>query len=320
MPRFLLIPLLVSGLLLAQPAVAQSLPPLLQAIKDNELPQVETLLKAGADIKTADSDSDNVLMYAALYSTVDCMQLLLQKGADPNAKNKLGETAILWCTHDLQKTKLLLDHKADVNSKTTTGNTAFLAACVGPSQTEMIRLMLQHGADPLVRNNRKSTSLMQVAQFGDTVAAKLLLGKGVDINAKGPDGFTALHLAIKLENKNMVYWLLRQGADPDAHDDYRATPLGYAVLSNDLVMVKTFIPLTNAINEQDIDSTTALMWATYHEYDNPDIIRALLDAGASVAPKDKKGQTVLDWALKKGNTATVEVLKKAGAVSGKTIK
>jgi ankyrin repeat protein len=55
------------------------------------------------------------------------------------------------------------------------------------------------------------------------------------------------------------------------------------------------------------------MWATYNENDNPRIIQALLDRGALVNLKDKNGATALTWALKKGNTATVELLKKAGA-------
>ena len=73
-------------------------------------------------------------MYAALYSTADCMKLLLKKGANPNAQNKLGETAIMWCSNDLEKTKLLLEYKANLHLRTTDGNTALLGACVGNSQ------------------------------------------------------------------------------------------------------------------------------------------------------------------------------------------
>jgi len=58
---------------------------------------------------------------------------------------------------------------------------------------------------------------------------------------------------------------------------------------------------------------TALMWATYNEHDNPEIIQAFLDKGALVNIKAKDGSTALSWAMKKGNTATVALLKKAGA-------
>jgi ankyrin repeat protein len=55
------------------------------------------------------------------------------------------------------------------------------------------------------------------------------------------------------------------------------------------------------------------MWAAYNEHDNVAIIQALLDKGANVNLKAKDGSTALSWALKKGNTATVALLKKAGA-------
>ena len=58
---------------------------------------------------------------------------------------------------------------------------------------------------------------------------------------------------------------------------------------------------------------TPLMWAVYNEHDNVEIIRALLEKGAEVNVKADDGSTALSWALKKGNTGTVALLKKAGA-------
>ncbi len=311
--RRLFIFILIGGLFAAKSLFAQSLHPLLTAIKNNDVAKVNSLLKDNAVAAANDDDGDNALMYAALYSTVECMEKLLQKGADPNAKNKLGETAILWCSHDIEKTNLLLKYKADVNSKTTDGNTAFLAACVGNNQSEMIKLLLKHGADPNLVNNKKATSLMRVAIYGDTVTARILLDRGVDINAKNNDDETALVVAIRSDNKEMMYWLLKNGADANIKDRYKATPLSYAVIISDMDMVNTLLPVTRGIDEQDIDGMTILMWAVYSEYDNPGIIKALLDNGASLQPKDKKGQTALAWALKKGNTPTVALLKAAGA-------
>jgi ankyrin repeat protein len=288
--------------------------PLLNAIKNNNITEGAALLKNGADISVVDDDSDNVLMYAALYASYDYMKLLLQKGADPNAKNKLRETAIMWCTHDINKTQLLLDHKAEVNIRTTTGNTVLLSACVGQAQTAMIKLLLQHNADPLVINNRKETSLMLAALYGDTALARLLVNKGVDINTKGNEKFTAIYYATKSGNTDMVNWLVANGADVNVKDVYNATPLSYAVITGDMKMINVLLDKTTGINEQDIDGMTILMWAIYNEYDKPAVVQALLDKGASLTPKDKWGNTALGWALKKGNTPTAALLRKAGAL------
>ncbi len=309
----LLIFLVFSGCMAVSHCFSQQDGSLLGAIKSNDLSRVKVLLHNGADISIADDDSDNVLMYAALYSTAECMRQLLEKGANPNARNKLGETPIMWCSHDIEKTKLLLEYKADVNAKTKEGNTAFLVACVGKSQLEMIKLYLEHGADPLLKNNRNHTSLMRVAIYGDTASARLLVNKGVNINEKKGAGETALFNAIKSGNREMLLWLLANGADANVKDNYKATPLSYAVIVNDMEMVKALLEKTTGINEQDIDGMSILMWAIYSEYDNPAVIQALLDKGALLNLKDKQGNTALAWALKKGNTPTTILLKKAGA-------
>lgn len=303
--------LLVGFIICSLPVFAQSSSPLMQAIRNDDVVQVGVLLNSNADVKFADADGDNALMYAALYSTANCMKMLLDKGADPNAKNKLGETALMWCSQDLYKVTLLLNHKASPNILTEEKNTAFLTACVGASQSSIIRLMLQHGADPLVVNSRNETSLIYVSQFGDTADARLLVKAGVNVNAKGKDGQSALFYAIKTVNKAMVFWLLDNGADGEQLDSYKSSPLSYAVTIGDMDMVKRFLSLTKNINHQDTDQITALMWAVYSEHDNPAIVQVMLDAGAKPELKDNKGKNALDWAMRKGNTETVALLKKA---------
>jgi ankyrin repeat protein len=56
------------------------------------------------------------------------MQLLLTNGADPNAWNDAGATALMWAVDDLEKTKLLVRHRADVNARSFDGRTPLLIA------------------------------------------------------------------------------------------------------------------------------------------------------------------------------------------------
>jgi ankyrin repeat protein len=70
---------------------------------------------------------------------------------------------------------------------------------------------------------------------------------------------------------------------------------------------------TKDVNRVYREGYSSLMWATYNEYDNAKIVKALLDKGADVNFKSSDGSTALSWAQKKGKTATVALLTQAGA-------
>ncbi|MEP6952270.1 MAG: ankyrin repeat domain-containing protein, partial [Ginsengibacter sp.] len=80
-----------SVLFLIQEVKAQQLP-LFVAVKNNNIKEIKMLLDKGANPNAYDDDSDNVLINAALYASVDCMKLVLQNKANPNLKNKYGQT------------------------------------------------------------------------------------------------------------------------------------------------------------------------------------------------------------------------------------
>ena len=283
------------------------------AVKNNDLNHVRSLLDQGADPNSYDEDGDHLLMYAALYASADCMQLLIEKGSNVNAKNKFDETALMWAVHDLAKMKLLIERGADINARAKSGNTPLLIAAVGQSKYEAVKLLLDKGADALAVNNRKENALIRAALFGDTATTSLLLSKGININAISMDSTTALLNAALNVNSPVVIHLLERGADPDMIGAFRLTALAVSVTYNDLASVKAILKKTKKVNAQDIMGHSVLMWAVYNEHDNVEIIQALLDKGADVNMKANDGSTILSWALKKGNTATVTLLKKAGA-------
>ena len=284
-----------------------------EAVKNNNYKGVKSLLEQKADPNSVDEDGDYLLMYAALYSSVECMQLLIEKGSNVNAKNKIDETALMWSVHDVAKMKLLIEHGADVNAKAKTGNTPLLIASIGHGKYDAVKLLIDKGADALAVNNRKENALTRASLFGDTTTVSLLLSRGIDINALSTDSTTALLNAALNVNSRVVIQLLERGADPDKICFFGLTALSASVTINDRESVKAILKKAKKINIQGGGGVTPLMWAVYNEHDNVDIINALLEKGADVNIKSSDGSTALSWALKKGNTATVDLLKKAGA-------
>jgi len=238
---------------------------------------------------------------------------LLEKGSDPNAANRAGETALMWSANDINKIKILLQHRADINIKAKSGNTALLVASIGYGKFDIIKLLLDRGADAKALNNKKENALMRAALFGDTSTISLLLSKGLDINAQDDNGLTALINSIFNVNRLVTIQLLDRGADPDLVGAFNLTAVSAAVTYNDTESVIAILKKAKNIDAPDDGDRTSLMWAAYNEHDNVAIIQALLDKGANVNLKAKDGSTALSWALKKGNTATVALLKKAGA-------
>ena len=283
------------------------------AVKNNDIKDVKQLLDKGANPNAYDADSDNVLINATLFASVDCMELLLQNKANPNLKNKYGETPLMLCTNDLDKMKLLLHYGANINDTALSGNNALMIACIAGSPYPIIKWLLDNGADPKARRWRAETALMRAAQYCDTMTIHLLLSKGFDINER-PWGFTPLMYAARSANWPAIFCLLNNGADANIPDPINMSILLWAAEQNNLEAVKALVKKTKDINAADsIAGMTLLMWAVYNEHDNPQIIQILLDNGAKVNRKAKDGSTALSWARKKGNTATVALLKRAGA-------
>lgn len=294
------------------PCYSQSRP-LLTAVKSNDFQAVKKLMEAGADPNIADEEGDPLLMNAALYASPQLMELLLAKGANPNARNKDGETVLMWSVHDREKIKLVLEKGADINAKAKSGNTALLLASVGSDQYKTVKLLIDHGADPMLKNERRENALMRAALFGDTATLALLVKAGNEIDATDSTRLTPLLNAIFNVNRSATKWLLQNGADADKVAAFGLTAVTAVVTYNDLPSVMAVLEKAKNINTIDAMGISALMWAAYNEHDNPAIILALIDKGADVNIKTKNGETALSWAMKKGNNKTVTVLKKAGA-------
>ncbi|MGH9846685.1 MAG: ankyrin repeat domain-containing protein [Blastocatellia bacterium] len=78
----------------------------------------------------------------------------MDKGADPNAKNNVGATALMLAAGDHAKVKLLLNKGADVNARSNSGATVLIIAAVYAGAADTVRALLDKGVDANAKDSR----------------------------------------------------------------------------------------------------------------------------------------------------------------------
>jgi ankyrin repeat protein len=142
------------------------------------------------------------------------VRALLDKGANVNARNEIGETALCQAAGwDYAETvQILLAHHADVNIPELGGGTALMSAAER-GDTGIAEALLQEGADPDARNILGDTALMNAAAFDlQEGVVKALLEHHANVHLKNGKGQTALDIARKWNETNTIRMLREAGA------------------------------------------------------------------------------------------------------------
>jgi len=303
--------------------MAQDAEKFYSAIRENHLTELKVLLDQKGGAGVADSRGITPLMYAAEIGSVDAMRLLIDRGADVNAQNAFGSTALMWSASDPAKVRLLLDHGAEVNTVAKSGRTALIIAGFTNPSAEVVRLLLAKGAKIGVLDRMHVTPL-NAATFGnDTAAVRLLLEAGADIDT--PDtfiGLTPLMNAAGNRNVEAVKLLLAKGAKVNAVSKTEGlpkiqtgtvefggwTPLLMAAAFGPPEAVKALLDAGARIDAQDYRGFTPLMLAVGTDRYDRRIVNLLLAHGADLRPTNHAGETALDWADKFGDPEVIRAL------------
>jgi ankyrin repeat protein len=304
------------------------------AIRANDLAVLDTLLKDPAAVNVRDAEGATPLMYAAAVGSIDAMNRLLAAGADVNARNALGSSALTWATKDLAKVRLLLDHGADVNVTSIPGRTPLLVATMHNPSAEVVKLLITRGADARAVDKLQATALHTAAVAADIDTLRVLLDAKVDVNARDAADFTPLMVAAANGSVGAVKLLLSRGARVNdasgageviIHAPARVkngmlalgsfTPLLLAAPVGSTELVKTLIDAGADVNAKDLRGMTPLMLAVATDHYDLDKIRLLLHTGAHLDVMTPDGETALDLAQKFGETPVVALLKREGATA-----
>jgi ankyrin repeat protein len=242
--------------------------PLLFAVQAGHLDAVRQLIGYGAKVNDTAPDGTSALVLAIANGHYELAGFLLDKDANPNLAGQgwnamvqlvrtrnpsVGQEPALLPTGHLSSRELaqkLIDHEVDVNARITqqirdryrthlnmVGGTAYLMAAKA-ADSEMMRFLLTHGADPNIPTVAGRTALMVACGIDmwyvdedsgtneDAVeAVRVALNAGASINAINDDGDTALHGAAFRGSNEIVQMLVDRGARLDLANKLGFTPL-----------------------------------------------------------------------------------------------
>jgi len=202
--------------------MAQDGSELITAIMYQEFDKAKTLIENGADVNYQDEAYGSTpLILACQYDFVDIAKHLIDKGADINLQAKNGYTPLIAAAGVSEElTELLLSKGADPKLSLENGTGAFTTSIVGVLMervtTTVAKKLLEKGADineaPTSGDSEGYTALMMASRNNNADLVKFLVKEGADLNRKAKDGSTALSLAEKGKKDEMVKLLKALGA------------------------------------------------------------------------------------------------------------
>jgi ankyrin repeat protein len=216
--------------------------------------------------------------------------------------------------HSVQTNKLdfIRRHWAqlgDVDLSNERGKTALMAAA-SQGDTELVRVLLNAGADVNARNQTDGTPLIYAAAAGADETVRLLLANGAHLNHQSVNGWSAVMIAAAKGHAALVELLGRRGADVNLPDIYGWTPLMRAAYNGHGAVVSVLLRQPGIELERLNDhGQTVLHLAVIQG--QVAVVRQLLVYGARTDAKDFAGNTPRSISVALGNQQILTLLAQA---------
>jgi ankyrin repeat protein len=250
---------------------------IVDAVKSGNRDAVRALLKQGANVNAAEADGSTALHWAVQARDAETSRLLIRAGAHVQAANRYGITPVsLAATNgDATLIDMLVKAGANANGALPDGETVLMTAA-RTGNPAAVKLLLSVGANVDAKEHTfGQTALMWAAAENHATAVKVLIEAGADVNMRSA---TLNFPPFKWGVVGMVSTVLPKGS---------WTPLMYAARQNAIESARTLVAAGADVNAIDPEGSTALLIAILNAH--YDMAAALLELGADANQTDLTG-------------------------------
>lgn len=282
------------------------------AIERGDNASFKKLVEAGLDVNSTGGNVRTFLHDASATGNADLVKYLISKKAKLNEHDYFHRTPLLDAheNHHPEIVRLLVEGGADINHWSGIHREKLLHDLILENDTSMTQFFIEHGADIYDLNANGDSALLLAVKKNNLDLVKLLIAKGARVNEKSMYSSPLLE-ACAAGNDEAAALLLEAGAKPDTADWRRVAAIHKAAQSGRVELIRRLLAKGVDKNQRDIGRMTPLHYAA--RSGNPEAVRTLIKAGALVKAEASDGKTPLHYAGLGGTREIVEVLLENGA-------
>ncbi len=279
-------------------------------LKEKDWENAFRMIEEGADVNGKDEKGRTPAFYCVENGNLTILNNLDSAGkskVDPNAVDNSG-MSLLHCAV-LKKQEGIITYLLKVRACTprtqiekSGASPLYDAARMGTY--DMVKSLVNYGADPNVATKAGLTPLHQAAARGNLDMVKDLVQAGAEVNAVAENGRTPIFYAAERGKASTVNFLLEKKAEVNLADKNGITPLHCAASSGNVALVKFLVSKKANFAATANDGTTVLIAGAKY----PEIVKFLADKMPNVNGVDKDGNSVLHLCAATADEETIRKL------------
>jgi len=259
---------------------------------------IESLVEKGANPLAKNANGENILFSAAKTNNENVINTVVKVGTPVNERDNLGSTplhmAVRW---DATKSiKRLLELGIDIDAQNTSGKSALSEAALG-GRLKTAKVLLDFGADVNSSDTTGCTILMDAIRGQNKNVVKLLLDYNANASIQEINGVNAYHEAAKMGDIDIINMIRKEGGNPLSRDKAGNTPFSL-VMHKDMNTIKAVLGTNKNIT--DSDGNTPIHIAVKSKASSK-LLKELISMGYPIDGRNSNGYTALTYAVEEND-------------------